>query len=130
MASEKGPSFPGLATSVPLSPAHSLPGHSPHPPVLSPLLKHLELEPHSLAFPVVIWSPNSRQLLYAGAALSMWLIHSGHRERLPQEATFNNDSSCLLDSGCHWGSIEDGSESSPNLGVRGGVRKEGQCKEI
>lgn len=79
---------------------------------------------------MVFWSPNSRQLVYAGAELRTWLIHSGHSDRLPQEATFNNDSSWLLDSGCHWGSIEDGSESSPNLGVRVGVQKEGKCKEI
>lgn len=55
MASEQGPScgdcsFPGLATSMPLCPAHSLPGHSPCPLVLSPLLRHSEPEPRSLVY--------------------------------------------------------------------------------
>lgn len=55
MASEQGPScgdcsFPGLAISMPLCPAHSLPGHSPCPLVLSPLLRHSEPEPRSLVY--------------------------------------------------------------------------------
>lgn len=110
MASDNGLScgdcsFPGLATSTPPFPTHRLPGHSPHHPVLSPLLQHLELEPHQ--FSIFLWSsglPIPGRLLCAGAGLRTWLIHSFRVQRkVPQEETFNSDSSCLLDSECHWG---------------------------
>lgn len=53
------------------------------------------------------WNPISQyeagfSVLAQGSAHGLF-IHSGYRERLPQEETFNSDSSCLLDSECHWG---------------------------